>query len=541
MILVTVDFGTYSLKIVESKLNKKNIPIHLNHYEIPVSQEARPPLPGEEKDEDQILKELPLLKEQLESLRPYFEKLPENTKTVFQIPIDICSSRFIEVPIKQKKKAQLMVPFKLEEDIPFSLADINLCTNITKTDEGFYRSVASFVQTQTFESYYKKLKNFNTLPTFLTSEASCWSLLAERNSQVAESEVYCILNIGHTKTIAYYFQKGTLVSYNISYSAGKSVDEMIKAEYGVDSKKAREFKHKNAFFLLESQYADVDTKQREFGEKMANSIEPLVQDFKRWELSFRLNYGENISKVFITGGSARIKNIENFLAHHLKRPVEFLDDVSVNFQSMNIKRDKRLGLANANALSYFFSAKNIAHNFLTGIWANKRSGDFPIHSVSFLAVRLMILTIMISSVLIIKGYFLGQNEKKSARNVQGIMSRPSLGLTQREKISLKKFPKRLLQKIDKKRKIQEKEYTELSSNLDSKSMQGLFLLSEKIKSPCQLTSYNDDSKGSVSVVFQKCSPTEILNLENSLKTLNVKIKSLNAKTGQGSLEMSFKL
>ena len=48
-----------------------------------------------------------------------------DTRILYQADNEIMTTRFLTLPVKSKKKADLMLPFQLEEDIPFALSEIH--------------------------------------------------------------------------------------------------------------------------------------------------------------------------------------------------------------------------------------------------------------------------------------------------------------------------------------------------------------------------------------------------------------------------------
>ncbi|EQC50602.1 hypothetical protein M901_2169 [Bacteriovorax sp. DB6_IX] len=66
---------------------------------------------------------------------------------------------------------------------------------------------------------------------------------------------------------------------------------------------------------------------------MRKSFSPLTQQIQRWLLGYRIKTGFSIEKVYITGGTAGINNIENFLSEKIEAPVEHLKINSLETQN----------------------------------------------------------------------------------------------------------------------------------------------------------------------------------------------------------------
>lgn len=537
MLLITIDVGTYSLKILESKIDRKKKIKHINQKEIVIDQVLNIPALKDQPNAT-VLDHLPFLEEQTQCLQKIFKIFPENSKVVFQVPIDICSTRILEIPIKQKKKAEMMIPFQLEEQIPYSIQDIHMSSYVSKNSDKTHTSITSFIANNLFEELWNHFKKNKILPNYLVPEVTLWNHFISKLN-VSDEESYCILDIGHTKSTAYFYNKNKLITYHNCYTAGRSIDEMIISEYGVKYKKAVEFKHQNAFFLLPNQLADVDNKQRDFAQKIDDALVPLIKEFKRWELSFRVNHQKEISKIFITGGTSRIKNIENYLAHNLKKPVRFLTDGHGSFSNMSFSQNDFLSFSNANALSAQHMRKS-SNNFLSGQYASVNNEQLPIYSISYVATRVAIVMTIIMVFLGIENFQLQNLEKSITKNVRGVISRKELAFSQREKVKLKSSPKKMLKMIKKKKSTLLRDIETIEEDAGSKGIQGLFLVSERFRTNCHLTQYEDTSSGEINLEFSLCDETELLNLENQVKAIG--LKSLNlSKKDESSLKMDFRL
>ena len=53
-----------------------------------------------------------------------------DSRIVFQADNELITTRFLTLPTKSKKQAERMLPFQLEEDIPYPLADMHYASNL---------------------------------------------------------------------------------------------------------------------------------------------------------------------------------------------------------------------------------------------------------------------------------------------------------------------------------------------------------------------------------------------------------------------------
>lgn len=551
MLIVTIDLGSYSTKVVESRLEKKKIK-HINKFEFVLDQDRMIENIQEIKTQEDKIKDsgsgelefyekLPYLKYQIKSVKKYLEAIPPHTKVIFQCPLHLCSSRFLEVPVKNKKKADAMIPFQLEEDMPYSLSDVQITISSRKSEKGF-KSISSYIHKKTFEIFHKYLKTQNALPTYLVTEVSSWNEFISKSDKFPSNEPFSIIDLGHSKSVAYFFKNKELVSYSVTFFGGEDINEMIMSEYDVDIDKAIEFKHQNAFFLTSNQFDDVDDKQKEFSSNMNRCIQGFITDYKRSELALRVHQQININNIYLCGGTAKVKNIENYLSEQLQKPVDFLQDYQNNFESTPLERFDYLSFANINALKSFYLNKSGNNNFLTGEYANTNSEDVPVHSISFVGLRTALLCLFFCIGFLYESSQLSKQETKINKSVRAVLGNSSLGFSKAEISGIRKKPEGLLRKIQSKIKVYNKGIAQVKTSTEARGLKGLFKLIAEVNSKCELTSYSDDYDGKVKATFSECESNDILKLEAQLKSKGL-FDAVNSKSNpnQGTITVGFQI
>ena len=123
--------------------------------------------------------------------------------------------------------------------------------------------------------------------------------------------LFCVIDIGHNTSKAYFINRSQVVSNHVSRTAGQVIDEVIAQTYQISRDEAIVYKHENCFFLTEEQYEGVEEDQKEFARLMKQALTPLINDIKRWELGFRVKNGLAVKTIYLTGGTSQINNICN--------------------------------------------------------------------------------------------------------------------------------------------------------------------------------------------------------------------------------------
>ncbi len=476
MLGISVELGTYSIKFLNFRIEKKQIQL-LNTEEIAVDPEVTRQFDSNDnEDENSDLKrDSALWNHQLELVKNYLHEIEYDYHLFMNFPSEVVSMRFLNLPVKNKKKALMMLPFQIEEDLPYSLSTCHWAESI-KEEAQHTEVTVGIVKKEQFESFFQGLVKNKITPNILTHDVSNYELLIEEHKNEFPNS-FCILNLGHETTRGFYFHNGKLVSNHQSYIAGKSITETISKTYSISTEEATIYKHQNSFFLLPEQYDDVNENQREFAKVMNATFTSLISEIKRWDIGFRVQNGNAIKEIYICGGTSNIKNIANYLSAklgvvvHTFDPFKFMNDVQID------KDDKiRKKFSQVAALTTTSPKKSKVINFLKGEYALNSSNDLPVESMAFIGVRIGILSLIISMYFIIKAVSLNltlaNTSKKHLINLyknESIKDKISKSLIRRSANN----PNLILSKLNQHNKMIEQEVKVIQSSLEQNAFNKL--------------------------------------------------------------------
>jgi general secretion pathway protein L len=524
--ILSIDVGSYSIKFLEAFVEKKRVTI-LNTFEVIISEYR--------KGHPEITE---LYDVQASAIRDYVDKLEGTFRIVFQAPSSIVTARFLTVPVKNKKKAEMMVPFQLEEDIPFSLSEAHIASNLS-VEGKVTRGLVSIINKETFNEYYNTLNSNKIVPYILTYEASAFSDFIHREQIMGP---ICIMDIGHTMTKAYFFHDGELVSINTSYVAGSDIDEAIVKHYGISQEEAVTYKHRNCFFLTENQYKEVNDDQKEFGFMMHDVFSPLINEYRRWELGYRVNYASKVNQVFICGGVSNIKNITNYLTLYLDTRVSRLDVFQKidNLAIDSMQEKARFTLSQLMATASRGKSKLI--NLLTGDFVQIVADELPLHSITFIASRLAAVTCMLLMLLGVETLVLKQEYSDlNKKIVNNYLKADYLELSRKDRRTFKRKPESLIKKLKgrKKRVSQEVKTIQAASRIDSISP--LVKLSNTVGSFKEVTmlTFDSDETGFVKGELEAEDIKYLNSLDASLKNAGFKDYYSNLNETKKTLTIEF--
>lgn len=457
MLNIAIDLGSYSIKFIHFRIEKKKVIAKSTHeiiLEIP---------------EDKEILEHDLWDTQVREIKNYLAQIPEEFHIIMNMNSEIISNRFLNVPAKNKKRAQMMVPFLVEEDLPFPLSDCHFSESIEvkKNSCGIHAGV---IKKEHFNEFFDLLSKHELHPKILTNDVSILSSYFQSNF-MNYPDSFCILEFGHEATRGYFFHKGKLVSNHHSYVAGKVITEDISKTYNISLEEATIYKHQNAFVLTEDQFEHVNDNQRDFAKLMEATMQPLLHEIRRWEIGFRVKHGLAIKEYFICGGTANINNFSNYIGTKLNAKVSTFDPFNT-CSDEHIDKDKKFRnkFAQVCAIMQSMANRNRLVNFLKGEYTFQGNENLPLDSVAFIGVRVMIASFILVSYLLVDQIITAKESDKLTKViVKELKDKGDLiDLKTREKKarSINTTPDKILEKLERQGRMIQQEIKSIQSAVE---------------------------------------------------------------------------
>lgn len=499
MHVLAIDVGSYSVKYVSSFVDKRRVN-HLDMSEI-VIRDYLEDHPGMPEAEAKTL----IVKDIIDTnARP-------DSRILYQVDNELLTTRFLTLPVKSKKKAELMLPFQLEEDIPFALSEIHFAYRLEAL-KNQHIALVGLLRENNFESFYNFQKDKEALPNILTTEASAVENYFNQNPVAGP---FCVLDIGHKTSKAYFFYNSRLIVTHVSYMGGQDINEMIAQTYKIEPDEAVIYKHQNAFLLTSSQFQEVDDAQREFATAMDKTFSTLVSDFARWKIGFKVNYGLSLQHVFIMGGTSNIKNITNYLTEKWDTKVVLLETFDkVEGEKIDLNPKNKSKYALVNMLSQGMKRKNRFLNLLTGKFAQASAAEIPLHSFAFLGVRVTAVAVMVMLSLMAERFFIESEISKTNTKLSSVTKNDVLSLNGRLRRAMIANPKPVYDSLVKRQRGVRQEISTIQSAMQIKALSPLVVISTlAASSQATLTEFSSNDMGEIKAIFTAETADELNNLK----------------------------
>jgi general secretion pathway protein L len=508
MHVLAIDAGSYSIKYVSSFLDRKNVThVEMREHNLQAAMEENTNWASVEEATFKLLERIIQ-----EVARP-------ETKIVLHVPPEMVTTRFLTLPVKSRKKAEQMIPFQLEEDIPYSLTESHMAWRL-ETGKTQSLAMVALTRDSEFQALYDRLVTLKPAPTYVTSEASVMDAYFTQNPLPG---TFCIMDMGHRSSKAYFFFNGHLIATHVSYIGGRHVDDMVAQTYGVSPHEAVIYKHQNAFVLTSLQTTEVDDNQREFARLMDQVFQPLVNDFTRWELGFRVTHGMRIEQVLICGGTASTKNMANYLTEKLgikTALLESFEGVDVSKVDLNPKARAKFTLANMMSLS--LRHKQGLINLLAGRYASASRAELPLHSIAFIASRATAVVVVLAFALLVENILLGLDLKAVNARLTTLTKNPILELNPRERRLVITDPSKIIANIGKKQRAIRQQISTLQAASDIKALSPLVAVASAAGvNDATLVDFSVTDGGETTAVFTSEDTAVLTGLQTRLQGVDL--------------------
>ncbi len=500
MHVLAIDVGTYSIKYLSSFVDRRKI-AHADMSEIILRDYMtdHPDLTAEESV-------AAIIQDVIDTTaRP-------DTRIIYQADHHLMTTRFLTMPVKSKKKAELMLGFQLEEDIPYALSEIHYAYRL-EGQKTQHTAMVELVRESVFEAYYNALRDKNILPTILSTEPSVVENFLNLNPIAGP---VCILDIGHRTTKAYFFYNSRLLVTHLSYFGGHQINEMIAETYKIEADEAVIYKHQNAFLLTSAQYAEVEDVQREFAASMDKVFTALVGDFQRWKIGFKVNFGLSLQHVFLCGGTANVKNIPNYLTEKWDTKVTLLESFGkVEAEKVDLSAKNKSKFALVNMMVVGFRRKNRFINLLTGRFAQASSSEVPLQSFAFIGVRVGAAALVLALSLFAERFFIERDIAFVNKKMGEVLKNSELAIPGRLRRSATVTPKLVVDALVRKQRDVRQEISTLQAAVEIKALAPLVTVSQIAATAegVTLIDFRTTDNGEVTAVFSANAEKELTDLK----------------------------
>lgn len=297
MRILAIELGTWSVKAVE-------IESRFRRFEVLDFHEVKLPLKITEPTETYK-----------EAVAEIFAKLPSHPeKVVVSLPAPNISTRFLNIPVKQRKKAERMFRFELEDSLPFKLDDTVVEHSIYSLKDSSL-VFAAIAPNRFISTYLDFLKTIGLDPDWLTFDGMGLINLYISSLQIEPSQTpgaTLLIDIGHSKTTLSVINEGRLEALRSVNWGGFAITKNIAMTTGVPLEDADNDKQK-----VDLSKPDTSGVSGELVEASLQSLGTLLTEINHSLIAYRNATKQTIGSIVIAGGTSLLKGLPEFLGQQL--------------------------------------------------------------------------------------------------------------------------------------------------------------------------------------------------------------------------------
>lgn len=513
---ITIDWGSYSAKIFHSKIDKKKHQhefieeiIFTNNNFSSISEQWS---------------------YQLDQISNYLKKnIDQQTKVILSTPNELLSFRKKSLPVSNIKKARAMIPFQMEDEVPFNIQDTYLNATIIP-EKKTSNALCYFAKKDTFQSCLDLIVSKEIPLNTWLHPIDPLAVLSSDLPFLSENTSTCVLDIGHETTKAYFFKGKQFHSFQLSHFGGSRIDEMMENVYQLPAEQLLKFKHESSFIVPKElfQTTKLSDDQKFFAENMDSIFYSFIQEFKRWEMSYRVDSKEKISQVLITGGTTQIKNLDQYLSYYWERPVHHLGPILQSFGSLKISPQKLSTFGMGDLISNGHKSLTKLTNHLGKINLGRNIEPLPLYSLAFVGTRsafLSLICLLLGSVYLL---ILANTESQLDKQLRIITQNPQADISSVEKNQIFNEPHIAVKKIESKIQKTKQDLKMLSALNATNALKTLEEIHNAVGgTPCTVHFYESNNDNTGRFEITECSNESITSIKNQLesKSASYKIKS----------------
>jgi Tfp pilus assembly PilM family ATPase len=408
MRIIGIELGSWSVKAVEVDVRfRKAEIVHFHEERLPIAAEPSP------EDVKAAVSRV------LGKIDGHIDKL------VLSLSPIATATRFLRLPVKQRKKVEQMYRFELEDSVPFKLDDALIEHHVMREAEGSL-VFAVIAQRAQVETQLERLRALGLDPDCLTFDGmgviNCYFSRPpkeEEEEEAAEPEgAYALVDLGHKKTTVSIWIENHLVFFRGIPWGGHAITDAIALGRGLSPEEAEGLKMRSVDLAPSSEAEDVAA--AELNLAAAQSLSPLIVDLNHCLMSFRSQSGTPVAAVGITGGTSRLRGVAKLLSRALDVPVDGFDPTEGQPRKSSAENvdNRRFGEALGRAL-VFARKGGLLFNFRKDTFGKGTSiteiTEFLKNPVVLSAVKYVGILVAILFVHVNVAGYLASKEVKSSR------------------------------------------------------------------------------------------------------------------------------
>ena len=325
-----IDIGASSIKIVEvSGFGKKKKLENYIEFQLPLTSSSIKTFHGES---------LLLVSDEVsEILQAIFKKVKlKERRAVLSIPDFSTFFTTFTLPPMTEAEVPQAVEFEARHHIPLPLSEVSYDWQIIEKEKvlpGVKLKILLVAVPNRVLQNYQRMATLAQLE-ILGMEAEVFGLIRSSIPEKNSQNPVCAVDIGWQSTTVSIVEKGSLqISHSFDIS-GIGLTKTLSEKLGIDFEEAEK---------LKKEYG-LDPNRKDISEILCGEINSLAFEINKVCEDFYRSEGKKIERVLLSGGTASLFGLKEYLGERIKRKVEIVNPfVGLSYPSVLTNRLQELG------------------------------------------------------------------------------------------------------------------------------------------------------------------------------------------------------
>lgn len=329
----TIDIGSYAVKVARFRVKKGSV----------LSIEAGINRLPEKTIVDGVIEDQSIVAAELDET---FSKLNFKPKQpVITVSNNNLIIRTLELPLMSESELAETIKWEADDQLPYSVENARLDYNIVSQNEENMNVLITAINKEVVDNYLETFAKVGLNPAVLNVQPMALISLLEYRQQIPEP--VAIIDIGASAThVTIGTAKNIFLARTINFGGNDFTESLVKSTE-LNYKKAEEEKIKTGLEgadnnsvninpdSLDLESLDIEATNEFNNENELESIASnLASEISRSLDFFSIkNRGQNIEKVYITGGSSKLKGLRDIISEEIDQD---LNPLNV-FQGFDVK------------------------------------------------------------------------------------------------------------------------------------------------------------------------------------------------------------
>lgn len=305
-----------------------------------------------------------------------FAKTPFHADSVVvSLPGTTVATHVVTLPFLDAKKIEQALPFEIEGQLPFDLSEAVYDYQVAAIREKKSDLLVGVVRKEELNNVLGVLSSMNIEPRIVTHAGLAYqNVLPHLGLSPEWVEPIAIVDIGHERTSVAIGAQGQGVEFARTFSGGgRDLNRALSNEMRIPLPEAEGWKEENGAVASGMGHPDQERAAGAF----VRGLQPVLRELRQSFRSFALRSRRPVSRVYLCGGTARLRGLTEQLSQDLGVPCELLPLPAELASQVPAEEQPAVAQAYALALRGTQSgAKAPRFNFRRGDLAFKGDFDF---------------------------------------------------------------------------------------------------------------------------------------------------------------------